>query len=238
MKQIFNIDGMTCQGCRSSVENALNTFDKVTNAIVDLDKKEAIVASESKISKSEIQTIIGKKYAVSEKTTVHSGLPNAEEKSTLKQLYPLFLIFGFITTASILIHTNPWSVSEFMLTFMGLFYVVFSFFKLLDIKGFATSFAMYDPIAKKIYKYGLIYPFIELCLGVFFLMRIQTSVALVFTLIILGITTIGVTKSLINKQAIQCACLGSVLNLPMTKATFIENTIMIVMAVFMLVDMF
>ena len=123
-----------------------------------------------------------------------------------------------------------------MLTFMGLFYVVFSFFKLLDVKGFAGSFAMYDPLAKRIPNYGLVYPFIELALGVFFLIRFQILAAIIITFIILGITTIGVTKSLMSKQTIKCACLGSVLNLPMTKATFIENSIMIIMAVFMLIE--
>jgi len=97
---------------------------------------------------------------------------------------------------------------------------------------------MYDPLAKTIPNYGLVYPFIELALGVFFLMRFQIVAALLITLVILGVTTIGVTKSLLDKKAIKCACLGAVLNLPMTKATFIENTIMIVMAIFMLINLF
>jgi hypothetical protein len=67
-------------------------------------------------------------------------------------------------------------------------------------------------------------------------MRFQILSALIITFIILGITTIGVTKSLLDKKMIKCACLGSVLNLPMTKATFIENSIMLVMAVFMVID--
>jgi hypothetical protein len=71
-----------------------------------------------------------------------------------------------------------------------------------------------------------------------FLFRIQIPLALVLTILILGITTVGVTQSLLSKKAIQCACLGTALKLPMTKATFIENTIMIVMAVIMLVKQF
>lgn len=67
-------------------------------------------------------------------------------------------------------------------------------------------------------------------------MRFQLDLALISTIVILGITTIGVTKSLLSKQSIKCACLGSVLNLPMTKATFIENTIMIAMAFFMILN--
>ena len=121
-----------------------------------------------------------------------------------------------------------------MLDFMGLYYIVFSFFKILDLKGFPESFKMYDPLAKQIPFYAKIYPFLELAIGILFLMRIQVPMALIITIIILGITTIGVTKTLLDKKAIQCACLGTALKLPMTKATFIENTIMIVMAIIML----
>ena len=96
---------------------------------------------------------------------------------------------------------------------------------------------MYDPVAKILPKYGLVYPFIELALGLCFLMQFQIMPALIFTIVILGITIVGVTKSLLSKQSIKCACLGSVLNLPMTKATFIENTIMIVMAIFMILKL-
>ena len=125
-----------------------------------------------------------------------------------------------------------------MLDFMGLFYIIFSFFKLLDLKGFPESFKMYDPLAKAIPGYGLVYPFIEVLLGLMFLMRIQIPLALIVTLIILGITTIGVTKTLLDKKNIQCACLGTALKLPMTKATFIENSVMIIMAIIMLLNIY
>ena len=123
-----------------------------------------------------------------------------------------------------------------MLDFMGLFYIVFSFFKLLDLKGFPESFRMYDPVAKVVPVYAWLYPFIEVALGLMFLLRFEIPIALVVTLIILGITTIGVIKVLLDKKSIQCACLGTALKLPMTKATFIENSIMIVMAIIMLVN--
>jgi hypothetical protein len=97
---------------------------------------------------------------------------------------------------------------------------------------------MYDPIAKKVPFYGKIYPFIETSLGLLFLMRFEIDVALVITLVILGVTTIGVTKTLLDKKSIRCACLGTALKLPMTEATFIENAIMIVMAVLMLLNIF
>ena len=127
--------------------------------------------------------------------------------------------------------------SAFILDFMGLFYVVFSFFKLLDFKGFPASFGMYDPLAKRVPIYAKIYPFVETGLGLMFLMRLQIQVALILTIIILGITTVGVTKTLLDKKAIRCACLGTALKLPMTEATFIENAIMLVMAITLLINL-
>jgi hypothetical protein len=71
-----------------------------------------------------------------------------------------------------------------------------------------------------------------------FLMRLEIEIALVATILILGITTVGVSRSLLGKQKITCACLGTALKLPMTEATFIENTIMILMAIFMILKTF
>ena len=121
-----------------------------------------------------------------------------------------------------------------MLDFMGLFYIVFSFFKFLDLKGFPESFRMYDPLAKAIPFYGWIYPFLELGLGLMFLMRFELSLSLAITIVILGITTIGVIRTLVDKKSIRCACLGTALKLPMTEATLIENAVMILMAIIML----
>ncbi len=241
MIHIYSVSGMTCKGCKSSVEKSIGGIEAVKNVIVNLNREEATVEMDNSISLEKLQESLSEKFTISEKKATQKEIPDVafeeEKKSEVQQLFPLFLIFGFITTAAVLMHSNPWNTSEFMLTFMGLFYVVFSFFKLLDVKGFAMSFKMYDPFAKTIPKYGFVYPFIELTLGIFFLMRFQIVAALIVTLFILGITTIGVTKSLLSKQTIKCACLGSVLNLPMTKATFIENSIMIIMAVFMILQL-
>jgi len=96
---------------------------------------------------------------------------------------------------------------------------------------------MYDPLAKSIPIYGWVYPFIELGLGLLFLLRYQIPLALILTVIILGVTTIGVIRVLMTKKQIQCACLGTALKLPMTEATFIENVIMLFMAIFMLIQL-
>ena len=188
-----------------------------------------------------LQNALPEKFTVSEKEGEHeltsTNAPEvSQEKSKLQQLKPLLLILLYISAAGVLLHYKDWSWSEFMLDFMGLFYIVFAFFKMLDLKGFPESFKMYDPLAKRLPIYGWMYPFIETALGLMFLMRFEVDIALIMTLVVLGITTIGVTKTLMDKKSIRCACLGTALKLPMTEATLIENSIMIAMAALMLCD--
>jgi hypothetical protein len=66
------------------------------------------------------------------------------------------------------------------------------------------------------------------------MLRFEIGIMLYITLFILGATTIGVVRSLLDKRAIQCACLGTAFKLPMTEATFIENAVMLAMTVYML----
>ncbi len=245
MKHIYKISGMTCGGCRNSVEQKLSGHDEVINVTVDLEQSEATIETKSHIPVEQLQAILPNKYAISEKQEqiVHATSKNEntslnQTKTKLQELRPLFLIFGYISIASVLLNYKDWNTEEFMLDFMGLFYIVFSFFKFLDLKGFSQSFAMYDPLARVSSVYAWVYPFIELGLALLFLMRFQIPIALVVTIIILGISTFGVTKILLDKKSIQCACLGTVLKLPMTQATFIENSIMICMAIVMLTQIF
>ena len=238
MNQTFLVSGMTCLSCKINVENSINSHEHVTEAIVDFEKKELIVNSNKYLELKIFQKLLSSKYMISIKDHKENFKPKApleyQEKSKIHQLKPLLLIILYITTASILLHYNNWLWDEFMLDFMGLFFIVFSFFKMLDLNGFAQSFKMYDPLAKRIPVYGWIYPFIETTLGLMFLIRYEINVALIITLIVLVVTTIGVTKTLLAKKSIQCACLGTALKLPMTEATFIENAIMIVMAIMMI----
>lgn len=235
---------MTCNGCRSGVEKKLNTIPGISEAIVSLENKVATITAEQPITAELLRQYLPEKYTVTTNNSATIKLEEMKEASEkedeisdLAKLKPLFLILFYITVGAILMNRANFGRGEFMLDFMGLFYIVFSFFKLLDLKGFPATFQMYDPLAKIFPPYAWAYPFIETALGLCFLLRFQIQGALIATLIILGITTVGVTKTLLSKQQIKCACLGTALNLPMTKATFIENSIMLLMAAWMLFGM-
>jgi len=233
MRKTYNITGMTCDGCRRSVTEALEKHPGVTAVAVNLEKGEALIETNRPLGADELRSALSAKYQLSEKTD-KADVSEGRTESKLKQLRPLLLIFAYLFGATVLLNYSQGTVQEAMLDFMGLFFIVFSFFKLLDLKGFPTSFAMYDPLARAVPLYGWIYPFLELMLGLLFLMRLFLLPTLLITILVLGVTTIGVTRTLLNKKAIQCACLGTALKLPMTEATFIENAVMLIMAFFML----
>lgn len=237
MQHTYAITGMTCSGCAASVKEQLSKVLGVEKVDVDLDKAEATIVMEEHVPLQQLKDALSQKYGISFKEDHLAANSEVVDKSKWEQLKPLFLIFGYLFVAAFLLNYKNWSTTNAMLDFMGLFYIVFSFFKLLDLKGFPESFRMYDPLARAVPFYGKVYPFLELVLGLLFLMRFQIQLALTVTLVILGITTYGVTKSLLDKKSIRCACLGTALNLPMTEATFIENAIMLVMALTMLFQM-
>ena len=228
---------MHCSACVNKIEKALTGLDGVLSAKVDLSSKSATITGNAQLETviESVKDVGYEPYLIEEKIE-NPKSHKKDSPSQIKQLFPLFLIFFYITVFSLLMNRSNFHVNAFMYDFMGLFYIVFSFFKFLDYKNFPASFSMYDPIAKILPLYGWIYPIIETLLGLFFLLRYQLLLSLITTIILLGVTTIGVTRSLLKKSDIQCACLGTALNLPMTKATFIENFIMILMAVWMLLS--
>lgn len=246
MTHHYAIDGMTCGGCVANVTNALRKVPGVKSANVNLTNKEAIIEMNRHIPEKELQEALGNgKYKIQETNghavLSHSPQPNnieaaPDEKTDLQRLYPLFLIFAYLSGLVLLaeVAAGGWEGMRAMQHFMGGFFLVFSFFKLLDLRGFAASFSMYDPLAKKWLGYGFVYPFVELGLGITFLLGFQLWWMSLLTLVVLGIGTIGVARTVLDKKKIQCACLGTVFNLPMTKVTLIENSIMLVMAVGMM----
>ena len=241
MTQTYHIQGMTCNGCKDSVTRAFQSLEGVCQVHVDLEKGTALLTTASVIQTKLLKEVLPSKFILIESNTqtvkqnnVFDRDKKAPQGSKLEQLKPLFLIFGFLLLISSALNFRGFTRLDFMLDFMGLFFFVFSLFKFLDLSGFALSFAMYDPLAKRLPLYGRVYPFLELILGFLLLAKIQLPIALLVTVVLLSITTIGVCVVLLQKKQITCACLGTVLKLPMTQATVIENSVMIFMATFIL----
>ncbi|MEL6944071.1 MAG: MauE/DoxX family redox-associated membrane protein, partial [Bacteroidota bacterium] len=151
-------------------------------------------------------------------------------------LKPLLMIVAFIAGVSSLAQYpfDDFSAMLWMRHFMAGFFIVFSFFKLLNLEGFVNSYQMYDIVAERWRGWGYLYPFIELALGILYLINIAPTFTNWTTVLVLGISSIGVIKSNLDNRKIKCACLGDVFNLPMSTVTIVEDLTMVAMAIGML----
>lgn len=240
MTHSYKVSNMTCSGCINNVKSKLLIHPDILSAEVNLPDN-AVITMQKHISLKELQDVIGtdSKYRISENgfDSSHAAMHQSGVSTWFKTYKPLLLIFLFITGISSISATKSGSFDSMILMqyFMAGFFITFSFFKFLDLKGFAMSYSMYDLLAKKIPAYGFIYPFIELVLGIAYLTEFNMQVTNIATIIVMGFSSIGVIQSVRNKRRIQCACLGAVFKLPMSTVTIIEDLLMVVMALFMLI---
>ncbi len=236
----FSIEGMTCEACVEKVTEKLKSIPFVQSVNVDLKGKTAVLESENGINLDHAKAVLKDlpKYKVSEIGSAVAPTSLVEE-SKLKTYKPLILIFSYILLVSVSyqIYQGSFHFHIFMNHIMAGFFIGLSFFKFLDLKAFAESFSSYDPLAQRIYSYGKVYPFVELILGLMFISEIGLLSANIVTIVILSITTFGVTKRLQSKSKIQCACAGAGFNLPLSYVTVFENVAMILMAFYGLVKL-
>lgn len=234
MTHTYKVTGMTCGSCEAKVKSSLLMLPNVTEVEVSKEKQTATITMDKHIALSTFQNAIDKKYTI--EATEHNETAE-QAKSWFSTYKPILLIFFYITVIAIIAATRQagfyWMHG--MNIFMSGFFLTFSFFKMLDLNGFADSYAMYDIVAKKIKAWGFVYAFIELALGIAYATGFQPLLTNIVTLTVMSASIIGVLQSVFNKRKIQCACLGAVFNLPMSTVTIIEDALMIAMSTGMIV---
>lgn len=236
MTHTYKLTGMTCSSCEAKVKSALLTIENVTNVIVSKDTETTIITMDKHIALSDLQKVLDNKYQIS---AINHNEIAEQTKSWFETYKPILLIFFYITLVTGLVQftNHHFDIMQWMQHFMAGFFLVFSFFKLLNLKGFAESYVMYDVLAKQIPVWAYLYVFIELGLGIGYLINFNPILTNSITVIVMSISIIGVLQSVLNKKKIQCACLGAVFNLPMSTVTIIEDALMIAMSGIMLLIM-
>jgi len=142
-------------------------------------------------------------------------------KVTWRNYQPLIVIIAMITIAAAII--SRLNGQEFIIAFMTGFFLVFSGFKLIDLKGFAEGYSTYDLLAQKWFGYGYIYPFIELAFGLLMLSGYHPTWLLWLEFGLMTFSGLGVALKLAKREQFTCACLGTLLKVPLTYVTLIED---------------
>lgn len=236
MTHTYEVAGMTCNNCVARVKSELLKIANVMDAQVQLSAPQATITMKQHIPVAELQQAVTKAghYTIKAVDEYHQMpvMPAEEPTVSGNSYFPIFLIFGYITVITVL---AQWARGGFewmswMRYFMAGFFLVFSFFKLMSLRGFAEGYGTYDIVARKWPVWGFVYPFVELGLGIAFLLNISPLIVGVITLVVMSVSSIGVIKSLLKKQRFQCACLGTIIKLPLSKVTLFEDLLMVAMS--------
>lgn len=154
--------------------------------------------------------------------------------SMLRTYRPLLILISIILLGSFAATWPSLYPPDVMRLFMAGFFLAFAALKLLDLKGFAHGYAKYDLLAKEFPAYGYAYPFLELTLGLLLLSGEQPEWTAIATLSLMSFSALGVLRSLWRKERFKCACMGTIINVPLTSVALVEDLAMAVMAGVML----
>lgn len=242
MDRTFTVTGMKSSACVGRVTKALLPFAEKVH--VTLDPPRAVVRgvhSDASLEVMQIALAGAGKYtmAIAPPTfgaAVVGDIGAGQSESTFATYKPWLLIVGFVIGVTWLLHLQtpgrPWR--EWMSDFLAGYFLAFSFFKLLNLNGFVQAFRGYDLVAMRIDAYAWIYPFIELALGVAYLTRWQPSLTPVAALVVMLVSAAGIVNALRKRQLVECAALGTVFKLPLSKLTLAEHLTVAMMAVLMM----
>lgn len=222
---VLSIEGLRCMGCVDKVQTALRVYDP--DVRVTLTPPEVRFSSPFRIQEvNELLSSIG-----DYKVYPHgSGLSRISSSlSIYSPLIGVFLVLT-ITTVGLQLGSSTFNVDLAMQQFMGLYFLVFASFKIMNLKGFADSFRKYDLLAYRSEVYARLYPLLELSLGYFYLKNKFPLTVNILSFLLMTFSSVGVLIALIQKRKIACACLGTVFNLPMTYVSLFEDLLMSAMA--------
>lgn len=233
MTHTYHLTGMTCGSCEAKVKSALIQVAHVNGVSVSKENSRVEITMDTPVPLKRLQEALDPKYTISAEKYAE---PVEETRSWFATYKPILMIAGYLSGVTLLIQAGNDSFNgmQWMRHFMAGFFLVFSFFKLLNLKGFAESYVMYDVIAKQVPAWAYIYAFLELGLGIAYLLHVYPLITNFVTVIVMSLSMIGVLQTVLNKQRIQCACLGAVFNLPMSTVTILEDGVMIGMSAWML----
>ena len=243
MNQLTLKTNLRCAACVEKIRSALDADPRIHRWTTDVTVPEKWLTVEgTELSRDVIDGILrplgyqvlGESPPAILKLPVLNSTP--EPTSPPVTYYPLVLILIYLVlvTVGVEITAGSFDAMRWMRHFMAGFFLVFSFFKLLNVSAFADAYSGYDVLAARWRGWGVIYPFVELSLGLAFLTNAAPRVTNLVTVVVMGISTLGVIRSLLARQKIRCACLGSVFNLPMSAVTLVEDVLMVGMSAAML----
>src|SRR3989338_7186766 len=192
MKKIKFKTNLRCESCLAKIKPLLDQEGTIQSWEVNLATSDKILTVlGDNVDPSRVKELLKQvgydAQELKEAPVVAEPLPEASSQT----YFPLILIFAYLVGGITIfqLQTPTFDVKEVMGQFMGGFFIIFSFFKLLNLKGFSDSYSTYDLLAKRWPNYGYIYPFIELGLGIAYWSRLEDLWVDIATIVVMGVSS-------------------------------------------------
>jgi len=157
-----------------------------------------------------------------------------EDDTTYGPVIAVFSVAFFMALAT------SWAAFGTVLTlrafewFIAISMCILAVLKLRDLESFSTMFLNYDLLARRVVRYGYVYPFAEALAGILMIAGALIWLAAPIALIIGTVGAVSVVKAVyVDDRELECACVGGNSNVPLGFISLTENVMMIAMGLWM-----
>lgn len=166
-------------------------------------------------------------------TRYYQKIAESSRREYIKFLIVILVLAASATLMStnVMFHWTAW-----LRWFVGGFLLVSGSFKLIGYESFTSVFHRYDFIARRQPSYAYLYPFIQMILGVWYMLGIGSLFRnlIVFSVMFVGL--FAVVKGLLRSGPTgHCVCLPHVLKLPLSTLLLFESLVITFMVFLLLV---
>lgn len=256
-QQTFEVQGVHCTSCIQKINSVLKEIDRT--AIIE-GLNPTILRLSSNASSNELNRLFQEKLNTTRYSIHPMSVTSHKNRlpKTNKGYLSLGLLYLLISLLSLLhphlfsfafINHNKRTIQSYLHHFMGYFYLIFGLFKIFNYSKFISFYPLYNDVARRFSWYNRLYPFVEIIVAIYFLfirffMQQSNHFDNLFSVVISLISSyssISIARFLLqrnnnkNAEVAVCACLGTVISLPVTWITFGEDILMLLMSLFCLI---
>jgi len=156
----------------------------------------------------------------------------AENNEEYKKLRNIFVVI--LSVALLLSFVRGFSVERFFADFLAVFLIAFAALKFIDIEYFAHSYRNFDLIASRLRPWGYTVPFVEAFLGFWYLLSEAPQKLNILAIVFAGSALVGVLIGSRRKKRPENAATKKFIKLPLIKVSFIENGVILSIALLLL----
>ena len=158
-----------------------------------------------------------------------------DDATTYQPVVALFSITALMALAAAFVAEGQWLSLRAVEWFVAFSMCGLAYLKLRDIESFSTMFLNYDLLARRVVRYGYVYPFLEAGAGVLMIAGVLTWLSAPVAIFIGSVGAASVIKAVyIDQRELKCACVGGDSNVPLGFVSLTENLLMLGMGIWML----